>query len=162
MNEIIVDQYDQLVEDCRAIITERVYNSRQELILGYGEVGERIYNDEQYKKFGKGNQEFVERLFQDIGIGKTTGYRCLQFYEKFCKGKVLSSVAETFEEGKNISWNKICNKYLPEGKKDENCEHKYVFVCIRCGERIDLTDAEKDDIIRKRNKNGEVDKNSKT
>src|SRR3990167_2956200 len=105
--------YIQMVEDCRAIITERVYNSRIELITGYAEIGERIYNDPNYKKFGKGNQIFLDNLFLNIGISKSVGYRCIQFYEKFLRGKDVSLVGESFpEEGKKISWNKICSKYL--------------------------------------------------
>ncbi len=152
MNELIVsDWYEHMVEDCKAIITERVYNSRVELITGYVEVGERIFNDENYKKHSRGNQEFVDKLFKDIGISKSEGYRCLQVYEKFFQGKdIVSAVPETFPEGKNISWNKIIRYHLPEKSENEECNHHYEMMCVRCGDRINLTELEKCDIIEKK------------
>jgi len=124
MNKQIQTQgwYQALVDECRAIITERVYSSRQELIVGYGEVGERIYNDPKYQKHIHGNRKFVNQLFSDIGIGESTGYYCLQFYEKFIfeKHNEVSTAMETLfpDDGKNISWTKIKTKYLPEQKKE--------------------------------------------
>ena len=130
------EQYDALVEECRSIITERVYNSRMELIVGYKEVGERIYHDPLYRKSSVGNQEFVDRLFQDIGISKSTGYKCIQFYEKIVMPyKELENWLNTTPDGKNISWSKICNKYLPglngEPPKEESCEHNKLL-CVNC------------------------------
>jgi len=128
--------YTQMVDDCRAIITERVTNSKIELITGYAEVGERIYNDKNYQKYGKGNQAFIEGLFRDIGIGKSTGYKCLQFYEKFIlpHGGVSNGL-QSLPEGKNISWYRICNKYLPESNgesvKEDGCDHEKLM-CVHC------------------------------
>lgn len=115
--------YQALVGECRATIVERVRNSREELIIGYGEVGQRIYKDPFYQKHGKGNREFNRRLFKDIGIGERTGYYCLQFYEKYIHDKfteVCTAMQTLFpKEGKNISWNKIKTKYLPAPKEQK-------------------------------------------
>lgn len=138
MNQEITTQdwYENLVSDCHAIITERVTNSKVELLTGYAEVGERIFNDENYQKSAHGNQEFVDRLFRDIGIGKSTGYKCLQFYEKFIQSykKIEEGIAH-LPEGKNISWTRIVNKYLPDNGEVKECEHEFVLMCRHCFKR---------------------------
>jgi len=105
------DQYQSLVEDCRAIITQRVKNSRFEVIAGHTEVGERIINDPLYQKSGKGNRAFLKRLFSDAGLGERTGYYCLEFYEKYIKptGLDVCNALQTVlpQLGDDISWSAI-------------------------------------------------------
>jgi N6-adenosine-specific RNA methylase IME4 len=116
--------YQELVKECHAIIVERLYNSNLEAITAYGEVGQRIFEDENYKKFGKGNRIFNLQLFKDVGIGETTGYRCLEFYERKLKEEiknqtyrdVLHAVQNKYP--KNISWKKIIAE-LPEPKENK-------------------------------------------
>ena len=126
------DEYGALIEECQAIITEGVFNYRMERILTYGRLGERIVEDSLYKKYGKGNSDFLEGVSQDIGIGQSDLYRSIQFYEKF---KIVSPDSENwskFKEGKNISWSKIKINYLPSNEKKE-CNHKLEEVIIwRC------------------------------
>ena len=127
---INTEEYQYLIDDCRSIIGQRIKNSRMEVITAYAEVGERIVNDKLYKKSGKGNQIFLDKLFEDVGIGKTNGYYAINFYEKYFQGKVkdVSTGVETImmanfeKEGENISWNKIKTLYLPEPKKTETPE----------------------------------------
>ncbi len=124
MSELVKqDWYKYLVEDCQAIITQRVKNSRSELITGYGEFGKRVVEDPNYNKHGKGNRGFNKNLFEHIGVGERTGYYAIQFYEKFIHGKfddVSNALQSIFpEEGDNLSWYKICNKYLPSPKEEK-------------------------------------------
>jgi len=105
--------YQYLVTDLKAIIVERLYRSRQEIIECWHEVGKRIATDENYQKYAKGNINANKKLAQDIGKSIQTLYFAIQFYEK-CP--VLSNALESFPEGKNISWHKIVNKYLPAPK----------------------------------------------
>lgn len=115
--------YGTLVDDCKAILVERFYNSNFEAIAAYGEVGQRIIEDNNYNKFGKGNRVFNLKLFSDIKIGERTGYYCLQFYEKKLKkdldsGKyqdVCTAVQTIYP--KNITWNKV-RAELPDIKKE--------------------------------------------
>src|SRR3990167_856138 len=112
MNQIVPnEQYGYLVEHCKAIIIERVKSSREQLILAYAEIGEMVCKDSLYRKSGKGNRGFLEKLGQDIGIGERNLYYAIQFYEKYlvkcvdvCMG-VQSLVGKEFVEGDNISWN---------------------------------------------------------
>lgn len=102
--------YKLLVEDCRATITECVTTSRWILVEGYWGVGQRIREDENVKKYGKGSAEFLASLANNIGISTRTLYYALQAYDKYPDIQGLP-------EGKNISWNKLITKYLPEPKK---------------------------------------------
>lgn len=108
--------YQSIVEDCQAIITETVFISRQALIEGKHQVGERICADSNFKKIlgGRGKHSFLKQIIQDIGIGRSEGYSCVSFYEKFPK---LSTAMDSFKEQKNISWTKIKQNYLPEIKE---------------------------------------------
>jgi hypothetical protein len=131
MNDIEVpDWYDLLVTDCHAIVTERLYRSRQEIIEGWHEVGRRIATDENYKKHAHGNSEIKKRLAVDIGASVKTLYFAIQFFEKYPE---LSPALESFEEGKNISWRKIIQNHLPEPRKkitgNEFC------TCPKCGQQ---------------------------
>lgn len=123
------DEYNYLVEHCQAILKTRIKNSRLENILAYAEIGEEIIKNPLYKKFGKGNQDFLRTLFDDIGISQRSGYYSVDFYENFLEKKikkgewedvctgVQTMIKEYFDEGENISWNKIKKNYLTEQKQ---------------------------------------------
>ena len=145
----ISDEWNYLVEDCRAIISQRVKNSRMEIILAYAEIGNRIAEDPLYKKYGKGNQKFLSSLFGEMEISESSGYYAIEFYEKFIKKYIIIGITAESEdvsnalersmqknfidEGENISWYKICNKYLPtsKGNKTELPTPQYVE-CPKC------------------------------
>ena len=129
------DQYWAIIEDCRAIITERIWRSRLEVILAHGEIGQRICNDQLYKKYGKGNQVFTKRLSNDIGISYSDACRSIQFYEKF---KIVSLDGEPwneFKEGKSITWDKIKKFYLPKVPTQKEARH-FITCLLDKDERI--------------------------
>lgn len=111
-NELANPYYKLLVEDCKAIVTESVFVSRWALVEGYHLLGERIAMDEQYQIYAKGNQKMLAILAGNIGLGERTLYYAIEFYNKF-------PVLEDVPEGKNISWTKLVNKYLPEHTEKE-------------------------------------------
>lgn len=102
--------YESLVEECKAIITEAVFTSRWALVEGYWKLGERIREDELAQEHSKGNKTFVQDLARNLGTSDRTLYYALQAYDKFPK-------LDEIPEGKNITWNKLITKYLPEPKK---------------------------------------------
>lgn len=118
--------YNQLVEECRGIITERVFRSRLEIILAHGEIGACITHNALYKKYGKQNKEFIERLAQGIGISYSEVSRSIQFWNKYHIDKSNSESWSKFKEGKNISWAGIKQYYLPNPQdKKEPLNPKY-------------------------------------
>lgn len=118
------EEYEDFVEECRDIVTEAVFHSRWDLIEGYHLLGETIIKHKNFGKFVKGNKRFVQDLAQNIGIKERTLYYAIQFYEKYPR-------LEEVPEGKNISWNKIVTKYLPETPKEE--KKPKVTTCPNCG-----------------------------
>ena len=108
---IEADWYQCLVDDCKAIITEAVFNSRWALVEGYHALGERIVTDENYQKAAKGNLSSWQDLANNIGISCRSVRYAIQFYEKYPQ-------LDLVPEGKNITWNKIITKYLPEPAMD--------------------------------------------
>ncbi len=109
--------YSSLINDCKAIITERSYQSRMAIIEGKWELGERISkendNFERSKVYGK---HIVETLAKDLGISESGLWFCVQFYQEF-KGDSFPNVLEKQTWGKDVSWYKITQEYL--GKRDD-------------------------------------------
>lgn len=143
------DEWRYLVEDCRAIISQRIKNSRMEIILAYAEIGNRIIEDSLYKKYGKGNRKFLFSLFGEMGISESSGYYAIEFYEKFIKKYInisedVSNALERsmqknfIDEGENISWHKICNKYLPGSKEGIVTQQEYWIKCPNCGHKFTM------------------------
>lgn len=153
--------YQYLIESCQAILIERGYNAKVERMLCYGEVGERISNDENYQKFIHGNGEFVQKLFSDIGISQSEGYRAIQWYE-YAKAKnikkgfaewrnfeqMFNNIAGEFPEGKSLSYSIVKSKYLPaSSKENESKPHEHdLRVSIKCRkcdyrENLDIKEA---------------------
>jgi len=102
--ELITNEwYQELVEDCKAIITEAVFTSRWALVEGHWHIGERLRADENF------STKLLQDLAVNIGISERKLWYAVQLYDKFPQ---LDSVPE----GKNISMNKLITKYLPEQK----------------------------------------------
>ncbi|HUV82873.1 MAG TPA: hypothetical protein VMW53_07360 [archaeon] len=96
------DHYMLLVEQIKATITEAVHNSRWFLVEGYWNVGKLIREN-----FTGNLTNQLQTLAVDVGISERTLWYALQFFDKF-------PLLDEVPEGKNISWNKIVTKYLPE------------------------------------------------
>ncbi|MEK6884677.1 MAG: MT-A70 family methyltransferase, partial [Nanoarchaeota archaeon] len=110
------NEYESLVEDCKSIIVEGIFRSRQELIEAYQQLGERIVNDSLYKKHEKLSQgKFIKQLVEDIGKGPRTIYYAIQYVEKR-EDKALCMAVQSM--GKNASWNKI-KQLLPRPKENK-------------------------------------------
>ena len=62
------DWYTALVTDCKAIVTERLYRSRQEVIEGWHEVGARIATDPNYQKHARGNGDIKKQASKIWGL----------------------------------------------------------------------------------------------
>ena len=118
MNELIIDNreliqanwYQSLIDDCQSIMVEAEFTSRWVLVEGYHSLGLRILqendNFEREKIYGK---EITKRVSLSLGKGIRTIEKAIQFAKKFPDLAALP-------EGKDTSWRKICNEYLPEHK----------------------------------------------
>ena len=108
MNDLITQEwYQALVDECKAIITEAVHNSRWDLIEGYWNLGKRIREENNLKREDIYRKKILSDLSKSIEIGERTVYRAIQAYDKYPD-------INTLPEGKNITWNKLITIYLPE------------------------------------------------
>lgn len=106
--------YAALIEECKAIITETIFNSRWALVEGYHALGVRILeendNFERAKIYG---EKILQRVAQSLKISRRMVYYAIQFARKYPD---LAKVPE----GKNITWKKLITKYLPAPKETKN------------------------------------------
>ena len=107
----IKDWYQYLVEECKAIITEAVFTSRWSLVEGYHALGERIVTENNLDRKEVYGKKILQDLGKSIGISKSSLYYAIQFYDKYPQ-------LDRVPEGKNITWNKIITKYLPNNNND--------------------------------------------
>lgn len=127
MNELQTQEYQHLVEEIKATIKEAVFTSRWALVEGYWNVGKLIR--EEFT--GNDLTKQLQGLAVEVGTSERTLFYALQTYDKYPK-------IDALPEGKNISWNKLITKYLPQSAEvtelaREECSHKWV--CTRCGQR---------------------------
>ena len=103
------ERYNILLDDLTDIIKETIYVCRDAQIKMKWEVGKRII--QEFQAGGHVDYKAIcQRLEKDMKISKAEFYRCIQFAEKFPE---LENVWK-LPEGKNLSWNKIKQKYLPD------------------------------------------------
>lgn len=103
-----LENYDEMIEDLRAIVVETEARARLSLVEGYHELGKQIID------YGLDKSEYLSQVSQDIKKSKRSIYRILQFVRMYPDLEMLP-------EGKDISWHKICNKYLI-GKAEDDPE----------------------------------------
>lgn len=134
MNKLSIQLEEQewfraMIDECKSIIGEAEWKSRWDLLEGYHLLGKRICeendNFQRNKIYGK---KIVQCIAISLNKHTRTIYNAIEFYKKY---PILNEVPE----GKAISWYKICNKYLPNSKKDNP---EKIITCPQCGFRIKL------------------------
>jgi len=148
-NQITIqdEKYWNLVEECKSIIVETLFNSRIEILKGKWLLGKRITEEELNFEKGVYGEKTIQILAQDLEISQSHLYKILQFYKKF-QLENFEKVLEVLPEGKNISWFKICQNVLPKPpeeiekeekikKEQEECPHTQ-FVCVNCKKKFTI------------------------
>lgn len=138
------EEFQALAEEVNAILVEGSKVFREVKVKTMWLVGQAISASEQYKKFGKGNYDFILSLAeeikkQNVGLpfGETTLYYCLQIFEMFPEWEQLvSKSVELF--GNNFSWNKVVKGLLHEHINDKGeCLHEQTkIICVTCGKKV--------------------------
>jgi len=98
--------YQQLVDDCKDIITETIFIHHWSLVEGYHQLGERVVTENNLNRVDIYGKNILQGLAKSIGISDRTLYYAIQFYEKYPQ-------LDFVPEGKNITWNKLITKHLP-------------------------------------------------
>jgi len=112
------DWYESLVDEIRAMVTEKVFAARWEMIELYHGIGRLLATDSEYQKHARGNGALLKRVSQSTNVAERDLYRSIQFYTMFPD-------LDKLPDGKNISWNKIVNNLLPAG--DEKAYRSRTF-----------------------------------
>lgn len=120
--------YKALLEELQAIIVESIFASRITILEGKWMVGKAICESPGYRKQQGKKGSFIQRVAKDLGRSQSDIYFCVQFYEQYPFDD-FSNALEKLPEGKNISWNKMVNKYL-SGKKDEPKPDRKYISCL--------------------------------
>ena len=105
--------YLSLVNDCQAILTEGIWNYRLTLIKVYHLLGKRILEDEDnFTKGGYTLDGMSQCIATSLGKSQRTIEYTIQFVRKY-------PTLDLLPEGKNISWFKITQNYLPESRENK-------------------------------------------
>jgi hypothetical protein len=123
------------VEECKAIVTEAVFNSRWSLVEGYWNLGKRVREEFGEKTYG---QKIAQGLAESIGVSERTINYAVEAYDKYPQ-------LDTLPEGKNISWNKLITKYLTVKTEAPTANVMVVdnkVICPVCGYKFDINQKE--------------------
>ena len=124
--------YQDLLVGCRILIGD-INTKRFQLVEAYWKLGRNISDNIPLERKDVYGDDLIGFLALDLGVSKRTIYYCKQLYKKYPE-------LDKIPEGKDISWNKLVTKYLPQsdgmpmdigmsGEIDENIRHE----CPICG-----------------------------
>lgn len=116
-----------LIEELKAIMVEGIFDARQRVIETHWQLGKRLL--EEYENFDRARiygKDIVTTVSQSLSWSEKVVHQSIQFAKKFPNLKDI----ENLPEGKNLSWTKIRNQYLPE-KSGTSHEHQWEKV-LRC------------------------------
>ncbi len=142
-------KYNILIDELQTIIVETVYVARMAFIEAYHTTGTRILQDypelDTEESYGKG---ITRKIARDVGKSQRMIQRSVQIARAWPD---LAYLPE--EEGKNISLNKLINKYLPamsgkgngpttyyDGMGQPNFEYGRWRITLPQGTKLNLSD----------------------
>lgn len=134
-------KFEDLVDQCKTILVERQFNARYEYMASRWEVGQLVSEFyEAHKRDG-----MFANLSEQLGIGESELYRCVQFFKKF-PALDWDSAMRSLPEGKNLSWNKVKTDLLPEStspqKRRRDIEGAIKYCCNCVGKQWTKGDAD--------------------
>ena len=114
----ITPDLEVVAEQIKQVYMGAITQSHQILLDGYHQIGQLILALPS-------KLDAVKDLSLATGISTRILYYSAKFAEKFPDPK-------DFPEGDNLTWNKVITKYLPERRKDIECQHNWITVCSKC------------------------------
>ena len=110
----------ELAEEIKNIKTEFEFTARWSVVEMYHSIGELLASQV--------TEIDLQELSPLVNISERNLQRSVQFYKAYPNTNLLP-------EGKNTSWHRIANKYLPEPKEKQECDHEYIEVCKKCHQK---------------------------
>lgn len=120
------EQLQEAANLIRSIWNEGYCQSRLVIVETYHQIGQVILSLPERK-------QAVSDLTRMTSLSERTLYRAAQFFNKY------PDYISQLPEGKQITWNKIVTKYLPDKKRADPCAegHDWIEVCRHCGKKRD-------------------------
>ncbi len=120
-----VEQIDHLINECQAILTERYFTMKLELLASRWQIGQAVANHPLYARWHKGNADLIKRVAKGLNIHPSQIYDCIQFHSTFpgIDWDNPQSVQEQLPGGKDISWTRV-RALLGESADDADPELK--------------------------------------
>ncbi len=107
-----IDWFNGMIDDCRGIVVEAEFTSRWTIIQGYHDLGKRISQEkENFTRSEIYGKQVVKLIAEKIKKSESSIDKAIRFFEQYPDLDLLP-------EGKNISWWKICQKYLSQPKEE--------------------------------------------
>ena len=113
--------FQSLIDDCRSLLTEGIYNYRLTLIKVYHLLGKRILEEnDNFKREKVYGERLCHAVSESLGQSQRTIWRAIQFAKKYPD---LDKFIDTTREQKILSWHKIVQNYLPGPKEEKEIRH---------------------------------------
>src|SRR3990167_3174642 len=121
---MIEEKYEALIDELKSTLIEAEFNSRWTLIEGYWKTGRLIR--EFAKQFQSGElTKLLQGIAVDIERSERTLWYAVKLYDRYPS-------LDMVPEGKNISWSKLVNKYLPDEGETKEHTHEPITICRIC------------------------------
>ena len=145
-NDLITTEwYTELIDECKAILSEAHFAVQTEMLKGKWEIGKRIVQDElQFERAGYG-EKVVEVLSRELEVSPQTLWKCIQFYKRFNEDTFDPVINRIQIDGKTPSWYRVCKEILPvhiEHNTILECTHDNL-ICLKCRKRFSLREIQR-------------------
>lgn len=116
---------DHVAEQCNQLMVESTFTANWTIIVAYHTIGSFLTEESTKHKYPQ--KKLIETVAQKTNKSSRTLYYACAFYKAYPD-------LDTLPEGKDVSWHKIVNKYLPVKKKDTKKDEK--ITCPECGAKF--------------------------
>lgn len=119
MNEIMEDSYQNLVEDCKSIMSAYLPDMIETTLTLHWFMGKRI---SEMDKEWKGKEEYYQKLAKDLKISVQTIKKEIAFYKQYPNLAISDTAIDMnvlYKEYSKPTWYKISNKLTDEKLKLE-------------------------------------------
>lgn len=120
MNELTQDWYTELIDDCKTIVGEAIFNSSWVLLQGYHQLGSRVLEEKDKEPI----TSLVKRVSVDIGKSERLVWKSTQL-------AISYPDLDKLPKGKAVSVRYVFNELLPEPegiKIDQELQEKLATI----------------------------------
>ena len=119
--------YETLIDECRDVMTEGLFNHKWELIKCYHQLGKRIQDEEENMAISS----LIKKVSKDLDINERDIWFSVKMVKEYPD-------VNSLPDGKAASWTGV-KKLLSGGQTREECAHttsKTIQICSGCNKRL--------------------------